>query len=516
MKKTVCALLVISLLLSLCSCGSSARKTELTVGFSNEVQTLDPINATGDAEKMILSNCFEGLMTFDESGKPELSGATGYSLSGDMLTYIFTLNPNAEWYISDEVRDTIETERIENFNKNITAEDFVYGINRLIESGCDELGVISKITAEDKHTLKITLKEPDVDFLYKLASLPAYPCNESFVTALGGIYATTTATVITNGAYIIDELNPSGNITLIPNPDYKGKVRVLNRKIQLRFTDKLESVYTRFEKGDYDIYASSSLERPSTDIKATSSVTTAIWGLCFNCSKDQIKNDNLRKAILTATPTQTVKTPSFASGKAKRVIPDNYLVGTQSYDAFKKEDIFIEYTPDFSAQLLDKALTELNADSVTIKIYVPDQLKTSFLRIENEWKNIFGDKLIVDLRTFSPLSADSIKDKNEYDLAVLPLSPKTTTAYGVLESISESPCYFKDKNFEQYKNAVYNETEKTASSFKYAENYLALKCVFIPLFYSGNDLYQNSGVSGVYFADIGEKTYFYKGEKTEK
>lgn len=516
MKRIVCALLVISLLISLCSCGSSARKAELTVGFSNEVQTLDPINATGDAEKIILANCFEGLMTFDESGKPELSGATGYSLSGDMLTYIFTLNPDAEWYISDEVRDTIETEKIDNFDESITAEDFVYGINRLIDNGCEELNIISEVTAEDKHTLKIILKEPDVDFLYKLASLPVYPCNEVFSTALGGIYATTTATVITNGAYIIDKLEPSDNITLIPSPDYNGKLRVLNKKIQLRFTDKLESIYTRFEKGDYDIYSSSSLERPDTDIKASSSITNAIWGLCFNYSKKEIKNDNLRKAILTATPTQTIKTPSFASGKAKRIIPEAYLIGTQSYEAFEKEDIFIEYTPDFSAQLLDKALTELKADSVTIKIYIPEQLKASFLRIENEWKNIFGDKLIVDLRTFAPLTADSIKDKNEYDLAVLPLSPKTTTAFGVLESVTESPCYFTDKSFEQYKNAVYNEAERTASSFKYAENYLALKCIFIPLFYSGNDLYQNNGVSGVYFADIGEKTYFYKGEKTEK
>jgi ABC-type oligopeptide transport system substrate-binding subunit len=52
-----------------------------------------------DAEKIISTNCFEGLLRFDEHGKINLAGATAYKIEKDGLSYIFKLNPKAEWYI---------------------------------------------------------------------------------------------------------------------------------------------------------------------------------------------------------------------------------------------------------------------------------------------------------------------------------------------------------------------------------------------------------------------------------
>lgn len=515
MKKTVAAILIISLLLSLCSCTTTGANTELTVGVEKGADLLDPIAISNNCEKMIADNCFEGLMYFDENGKPELSGATGYSLSGDMLIYTFSLNPSAKWYVSDEVRSTLASTGIKNFDTAITADDFIYGIDRLMQKGCKELDGIFKITAEDEYTLKIILKSPDVDFIYKLASLPIYPCSEKFVTALGGIYATTSATIITNGPYCIENIKSDGSVTLAKSPDYNGKLRVLNKKIKLTAADKFEDIYNCFENGEYNIYTASTFNRPDAQYKSSSSEVTQIWGICFNYGKKTVKNDNLRKAVLTSMDTTTIKTPSFASGKGARTIPETYFIGNELYGAFKKEDIPVEYSPDYAESFLTKALSELGCDFVTLELFVPEQLKASFLRITEQWQTLFGEKLVIDLRTFAAEDYDEVAEKNEYDIAVLPLTPEKNTALGVLETLGGSPCYFTDKKFENYKNDISNDPEKTSTSFKYAENYLSINCIFVPLFYSGIDLYESDGISGIYFADRGEKIYFHKGVRED-
>lgn len=92
MKKVISAVLVISMIFSLCSCTIGGSDTKLTMGILDEITTLDPLSAKGNGERIISSNCIEGLLRFDAEGNIDLAGATGYTADKNALSYTFKLN----------------------------------------------------------------------------------------------------------------------------------------------------------------------------------------------------------------------------------------------------------------------------------------------------------------------------------------------------------------------------------------------------------------------------------------
>ena len=91
MKKVISAVLVLSMILSLCSCTIGGSDTKLTMGILDEITTLDPLSAKGDGEKIIASNCIEGLLRFDAEGNIDLAGATGYTADKNGLSKDYRL-----------------------------------------------------------------------------------------------------------------------------------------------------------------------------------------------------------------------------------------------------------------------------------------------------------------------------------------------------------------------------------------------------------------------------------------
>ena len=142
MKKIISLLLVLVMVVSLCSCSLFGKNSVISVGIVNDIVSLDPTRATGDAEKLIVSNCFEGLVRFDENGAINLAAATSYSVDKTGCVYTFNLNPKAEYHVSDLIEATLEATGLVDFDNKITAEDFEYGIKRFIASGRDELDCI--------------------------------------------------------------------------------------------------------------------------------------------------------------------------------------------------------------------------------------------------------------------------------------------------------------------------------------------------------------------------------------
>lgn len=525
MKRIISAVLVLVMLLSLCSCSANVSNTKLTMGILNTVTNLDPLNISGDGERIIATNCFEGLLRFDSKGKIDLGGATAYSISKDGLTYVFKLNPLAKWYVSDAVKATIDTLGIEKFDNKITAEDYIFGITRFIQSSNKALSSIKGastydpddkestlgLKAIDEYTLEITLERVDPDFLYKLAANPVYPCDNVLVEKLESIFSSTPATILCNGPYYIKNVTESEAV-LERNPDYTGKIQVSNGSVLLYTTGKRQTLATRFEEGQYDIYLTPSTGRLKDKTTSYTS-TSSIWGFAFNCKSNVGSIAGLRDIILSTVYYDKIELPKFATSKAERIIPGVYNVGDTSYASFNPQKLAYERNIELAKENLDKLLDKMDREAFTIKLAIPKDMEKTMEPVILHWETLFEEKIIIDLRVYETKDAATIASEGSYDLAILPITPYKRTALGVVEAFSGAPCYYADQKINALKSQTKASAEENASNYAKAEKIVVENGAFVPLFYASNDLYLGKGVSGVYTADGGRLIYFHSGTK---
>ena len=104
--------LVLAVLI-LCSGCSPQPRADLAFLNGAEPETLDPALITGQPEGRVANALFEGLLTFDQSGKPQPGMAESWTVSEDGRIYTFTLREGLTWSdgTSLTARDFVESWR---------------------------------------------------------------------------------------------------------------------------------------------------------------------------------------------------------------------------------------------------------------------------------------------------------------------------------------------------------------------------------------------------------------------
>lgn len=496
------------MIFSLGACSLTSANATITTGVLEAVNSFDPQLAKTDIEKILSANCFEGLLRFDEQGKINLAGAVAYTIGNNGLSYTFKLNPDAQWYVSKDTEAILEASGIENFNSAITAEDYIYGIEKFQQLN-DSLESIKAVEAVDDYTLEITLSKADYDFLYKLAALPVYPCDKAFSEKLPDIYATTPATVLTNGAYYIKEHLPSETI-IERSPVHNGNVQVRNKKIVLYTTGLADAIEERFADGSYDIYT----HNTSIGLREAHSTSfEGVWGLSFNCKSKLCAVQGIRYVILSSIDYESIKLPDYAISGADTIIPPDFTVGDVKYSDFALERLSYTTDKEKAKATLDTMLKKYNKESYTLTFAVPEEMEDTAKKLVKSWSEQFGEKIKIELKTFEYTQAQSFAQEGAYDFAILPLSPQCKTASGVLKSASVAPCFYESKVLTDMEKTLSTITNDNAVVFHNTEKALVEKGVFVPLFYTGTALYSAENVTGIYLADGGNLIYFHMGEK---
>ncbi len=151
------ALLAVALLTGTVSAAlaqSAERGGVLRIGMSAPV-TLDPALGSNDPEILFNRTIYDYLVEVrpDKTIVPNL--ASGWSVSGDGLTYTFTLEEGVTFHDG-----TL-----------FTSADVVFTFNRLKEIGSPALNLLGAfdISAPDPLTVVFTLEAPNADFLYGVA-----------------------------------------------------------------------------------------------------------------------------------------------------------------------------------------------------------------------------------------------------------------------------------------------------------------------------------------------------------
>ncbi len=510
MKKFISALLCLIMIFSLCSCTTN-NNTILTMGIMEQVDSFNPTLSKTDVEKLLSTNCFEGLLRFNEEGSLSLAGATSYTVDKNALTYTFKLNPDAKFFVNSSIKATIEGLGIETLDNKITAQDYAYSIESYTSAYPESFPLIKNVVATDDITLKITLKGVDNDFLYKLASYPIYPVRKIFCEKAGKIYGTTPSTILTNGPYYIKSSSESETI-IERSKEYNGNIQVKNKQITFYTTGKPENLEERFLNGSYDIINTDKIKTTNETFSTYSSVTET-WGLMFNCKNPIGAQKKLRTALLLSLNYKELPAPDFAAIKSYSIIPNGFIVGDKPYSSFATEEHDISIDIQSAKKSIDNYLKKENAESLKLSFFVPNEYISGANMIKEQWVKIFGEKISVEITQYSLNDTQSVIDKNEFDIAVLPLKSKNNTAYSLLEGFSNPPFNYENKIFNSIMKNISPIITEAYTELNKAQEHIIKNGIFAPLFFVNDYLYVNNGITNIYMADGGNKIYLFGGTK---
>ena len=230
-KKLFCTALCLILTITIfAGCSSNNDKIDFIYPFSGDIKSFDPQIAKTADEFLLVENCFEGLVRVNDNGKVQAGVAKTWEISNGGKTYTFHLRQGAKWNVksTSQSSDNKELTKVqelmgESFNPDITANDFVFALQRACEKNTDaplfssisnivnaskiHSGKLSSnklgVKALDDYTLEINLKSADDGFLNVLATAVAMPCNKEFFYNTKGRYGLDDKSIISNGAFFI-------------------------------------------------------------------------------------------------------------------------------------------------------------------------------------------------------------------------------------------------------------------------------------------------------------------------
>ena len=296
---------------------------KLTYNLAADPETLDPqLNSTVGGS-VILSNTFEGLVTFDKDLKPVPGAAESWTVSDDGLVWTFKLRENAKW--SD--------------GKPVTSEDFVYAWRRAVdpEVPCDyaymfdlvkngtaayngevapeELGV----RAIDDKTLEVTLKAA-ASYMVEVFGFPTlFPVRKDIIEQDPEGWAFNPELAVSNGPFKLSAYTQNDVLTVVPNEEYWGRDKVKLDELNFVFIVEQSTALSAMEAGDLDgIDEVPNQEIPRLQAESEDFIIAPYLGVyyyCFNLTKEPFDDVRVRKAFSKAIDRNAIVTTVTLGGQ---------------------------------------------------------------------------------------------------------------------------------------------------------------------------------------------------------
>jgi oligopeptide transport system substrate-binding protein len=369
-------------------------------GNGEEPETLDPHHALGVPASHILRDLFEGLTAESPGGDLIPGAALRWNISRDARTYTFYLRRDLVWSNGDP----------------LTAEDFVYSLRRALdpetassaarnlmpiqnarevlagELPVEELGT----NLLDEFTMQITLTGPTPYFLGLLASPVAYPVNRKNVEQFGDQFSKN-GTLVSNGAYVLQEWKPRVSIELRKNPNYREADRTIIERVFYIPTEDRSTEVKKFRAGELDW----TNEVPSNQFKwlqryYPGELVVSPWMgsyfFGFNLTQEPfIDNPSLRMALILSVDRTiiTEKVTQFGEMPSYALVPpgiDGYVPFSPEYADWTQEERDHE-----ARKLYEQAgYSEENPLRIEIRYNTSDNDKKIALAIASMWKQTLG------------------------------------------------------------------------------------------------------------------------------
>ena len=258
MKKLLALVLALTMIAGLMGMVSAEEVQTINVCIGSQPETLDPqLNSASDGSNYI-KHLFEGLMKYDWNGEGIVLGAAdSYEVSDDGLVYTFHIREDAKW--SD--------------GQDLTAEDFVYTMKRLVnpDNAAPYAGDMGKyilngleittgekdveelaVKALDEKTIEITLAQPCAWFLEIMAFPTYYPVRQDIIEQYGDAWTTDPATLIGNGAYVLESYVMDEEIVMVPNENYYDADKLVAQRICFKLITDPNAKLSAMRAGELD------------------------------------------------------------------------------------------------------------------------------------------------------------------------------------------------------------------------------------------------------------------------
>ncbi|MDD6461957.1 MAG: ABC transporter substrate-binding protein [Bifidobacteriaceae bacterium] len=256
------ALAAVLVVVPLASCSSKkSGNAEVSSDAIISVNSVEPTTELlpGDiadtAGWKIVTQVFDGLVTFSTSGDLEYDDAESITPNSDATEYTIKLKSGRTFSNGEAVTATSYARAwsyaANAANGQLGAAIFatIKGYDELQDAKGDKNAQLSGLKVVDDTTLDVTLKQPDSSFPYKVgdvAFLPlpsvAYDDMDAFGKAPIG-----------NGPYVLQSWTPDQSIELRRNDKYTGPRNAQNGGISFRVYSDLNTAYADLQSGNLDV-----------------------------------------------------------------------------------------------------------------------------------------------------------------------------------------------------------------------------------------------------------------------
>lgn len=375
MKKTVCVLLSVLLMMGMTPFAQAEEPVTYTTLYSSEVTTLNYLVTSTTNEFAIAANVIDTLVEYDQYGRMRPSLAESWENSEDGLTWTFHLRNDAVWVDGNG-----------EYYADVTANDFVAAAKYILDAQnasstanllYDTCGIAGAeayymgtstpaegeepapktewdtvgVKALDDYTLQYTLVKPVPYFLSMLTYVNFMPVNEQFLTEKGDQFglATGNDTLLYCGAYYISEFKPQETRVLTKNEKNWDAANVHIDQIIDKYNKEASTVSPElFLRGEVDSASLSTeltgdwLSDPEKAAMIHPSRLTSYYSYFYTFNFDPqfdaayepdnwriaVNSENFRQSIISAFNRSKIKTLIDAEN------PDGLLYNTITPPAF--------------------------------------------------------------------------------------------------------------------------------------------------------------------------------------
>ena len=394
-----------------------ASTDDLNVMVETPVESLDPQQATDGTSFEVIADYTDGLMQMDAEGKPINAIAKDYKVSDDGLTYTFTLRDDAKWSNGEPV----------------TAKDFVFGWQRAVDPAVaseynymlSDIGQVKNaadiiggkkdkselgVKAVDDTTLEVQLNVP-VSYFLSLMYFPTfYPVNEEFFNSCKDTFATSPDTVLSNGAFILDDYQPAATaFHLKKNPDYYNADSVKLAGLNYQVIQDSQTALMNYQSGSLDttLVNGEQVDQVKDDPAFQTIGAGYLWYVTPNVSKvKELANKNIRMALTMAIDREAITTDVLKDGSIPTytAVPLQFATGPDGSDFSGDQDKFKDvcaYDADKAAEYWKKGLEELGIDKLSLSMVVDsdDAPKKVATVLKEQWeKALPGFEVTLDVK----------------------------------------------------------------------------------------------------------------------
>lgn len=538
LKRILCILLAAVAVFGLCACGSSSGDV-LIMPIEEDPICLDPQVADSSEAKLLIANCFEGLVRLDKDYKIIPGVAESWDVSSNGLTYTFHLRKDTHWKLLNSFEDVLPEGYKKNYRTEVIAADFVFALKRAVDpqtqaDDADKLFSIKNayeinqknadkstlgVQATDNYTLVITLARANPDFL-RILTLPiAMPCHEDFFKATNAKYCLDLKYTFCNGPFYLSRWAEDNTLSMYKNDEYKGATAPKADELYFYVNTEETSVVKKIRQRTYDcafISDSAYKELSDNDKLTRYSVKNTVYGLCFNCTDSVLSNEDMRRAIAMITKTDAL-TESSKNAFTDGIIPECVRFGESSYRDAAGVISGSAYNEKQALELWKKGLKALDISTAEITVTCTEENAPIMQEAIQNWQRVFSTSVLakVEVKTAEEISTSIYN--TSYQILYHKISTDSSTVTDILKkftSDSDSNIFgFSDKTYDSTISAIVNTDSGNAilSDCKKAEKIILDKAVFLPMFSESSYAVVNKGVDGIYFSPAFESACLISG-----